>query len=91
MWITEISKIMYEKCMDNDKKEYWSLITNNQWIYWYCKNVNDRPELYNKLTDNKWIYHYCYNIKQRKELTKKLVNSTFSSISSKIKLNYIKN
>ena len=45
MWIDNISKIMYEKCLDNDKKKYWSLITENQYIYYYCLHIKDRPEL----------------------------------------------
>ena len=72
MWINNISEIIYRKCLKDDKKEYWSLITDDRYIYYYCKNVKDRPEMWNKIIDNIWIYHYCDFIKDRSKLVDRL-------------------
>ena len=45
MWITDISELMYNKCKIDDKQEYWNLISEDRWLYHYCKNIKDRPEL----------------------------------------------
>ena len=77
MWIDNISRYMYDICMINDKEEYWSEITDDECLYWYCRNIQDRPELYNKLTDNKYIYYYCKYIKNRPELANKITEKRY--------------
>ena len=72
MWITDISKIMYEKCMDDDKKKYWSLIIKDRYIYYYCRDIKDRLEMRKQLTENKWIFYYCKNVNDRSELYNKI-------------------
>ena len=64
---------MYEKCLDNDKKKYWSLITENQYIYYYCLHIKDRPELWKKLSDGFWLFEYCKCIKNRIVLSRKIL------------------
>ena len=71
MWFYNISKIMYDKCKTDDREEYWSLITDEFYIYWYCKYIKDRPELWSRLTDKVWICEYCKNVKYRSELKEK--------------------
>jgi len=51
-----------------------SLVEDNEWIYYYCRDVQDRKELWSKLTDEKYIYRYCIYVKDRKELWSKLTN-----------------
>jgi len=54
-----------------------SLVEDNEWIYFYCKDVEDRKELWFKLTDEHWIYNYCKNIKDREELWSKLTDEKY--------------
>ena len=60
MWINNISEIIYRKCLKDDKKEYWSLITDDRYIYEYCDDIGgDNVNLYNRLTDEYYIH--CYH------------------------------
>ena len=77
MWINELSKIMYNKCLVNDKEKYWSFITDDEWIFYYCKHINDIPGMYNKLVNNKWLYYYCKYIKNRPELANKITEKRY--------------
>ena len=72
MWIDNISKIIYEKCLIDDKKEYWSMITDDRYIYLYCLGIKDRPEMYNKITGGYYVSMYCQYVKDRPELYDKL-------------------
>ena len=33
MWLEDISEYMYYKCEIDDKEEYWSLITDDEYMY----------------------------------------------------------
>ena len=48
------------------------LITDDEWIYMYCKYIKDKPEMYNKLTNDYFIHCYCRDIKYRKILIEKV-------------------
>lgn len=78
MWINNISKIMFYKCMDDDKKEYRKLITEDRWIFEYCLNIKDSPLMYKKLKKDRWIYWYCKYVKDRKELWSKLTEENWT-------------
>ena len=87
MWIDNISEIMYEKCLKTDKKEYWLLITEDCYLYHYCKNVKDRPEMYNRISNSFSLYMYCLHIKNRKELSDKIINKFYKNKINLIKEN----
>ncbi len=72
MWINpkEMSEIMYNLCLEEDKEEYWSLITGSIDAYYYCQNIKDRPEIRKHITKSDYAYYYCKNIKDRPEIRK---------------------
>ena len=62
----EMSSWAYKECAKgNDTKEIRELITNNGWIYNYCKDIE---EMWSKITDPSWAYLYCRDIKNRFEV-----------------------
>ena len=70
MWFEDISEIMYHKCKIDDRKEYWENITDNYYIYLYCRNIRDRKELAETMTNSEWIYlylQYTYNKERLKK------------------------
>ena len=79
MWITDVSEMMYRKCLKkkDDKKEYWSSIIDNQWIYLYCRYIKDRSELWSKLTESCWIYMYCLHINNRTDELKHKITEEY--------------
>jgi len=54
-----------------------SLVEDNYWIYYYCKNIQDKEELWSKLTNDMQIYEYCKYVKDRKELWSKMTNEAW--------------
>ena len=78
MWITNISKIMYNKCKENDKKEYRDLISEDKFIYWYCLYIKDRKEMWSKLVDSEWIFWYSKMVKDRPKLVDKLTDEYYN-------------
>jgi len=72
MWMDEreLSEAMYKKCLENDQKEFWPLITDDEWCYYYCMFVKDREEVRKYITDSVWSCYYCLNIKDRPEIRK---------------------
>ena len=80
MWMDEevISGWAYEKCLKDDRKNFWSLITESEYAYWYCLVVNDRPEVRKNITDSVWSYMYRRDIANRTEIRKNITESGWS-------------
>ena len=79
MWMSEyeISKAMYYKCQLNDKKEYWSHITNSEWAYMYCKNIRDLPTVRKHIIEPQYAYYYCRVIDDP-EIRNNITNSEYA-------------
>jgi len=76
MWMDEkeISKAIYNKCLKDDQEKFWSLITDSEWAYWYCRYVVDRPEVRKHITDSRWAYCYSKDVVDRPEIRKNIKN-----------------
>ena len=72
MWLDEkeFSKIMYDLCLENNKEEYWSHISDSFVAYLYCLNIQDIVEIRNKIKTSTDALLYYINIKKRKEIKK---------------------
>ena len=64
MWINNISEYMFNRCKLDDRKEFRDLITDDRWIYQYCKSIKDRPEMAKKMTSSIWIKNYYLYLKK---------------------------
>jgi len=82
MWMDEeeISEAMYRKCVENDKKDFWVLITDAKWAYFYCKNVKDRASVRKYITESQWAYYYCEDIENRAEIRKNITDSSWNDL-----------
>ena len=72
-----ISNEMYEKCLIDDKKEYWENITEDIHLYLYCVFVKDRPEIYNRIKGSYTLYRYCKDLINRPELAEKITDEFY--------------
>ena len=54
----EISEAMYRKCLKDDQEKFWSLITDSEWCFYYCKNIKNRVKVRKLITDPDWVHRY---------------------------------
>ena len=73
----EISEEMYAKCLTNDKKEFWTLITDSEWAFIYCTKIKNRSEVRKHITDSEWCYCYCINVEDRPDVRKNITDPTW--------------
>lgn len=70
----EMSEWAYNQCKKSKKsrEELIDLITEDQWIYKFCKNIEDNSYLWKKLKTAYWLFKYCLVIEDRPELREKI-------------------
>ena len=73
MWMSkyEISKAMYYKCKERDRREYWQHIIESFYAYCYCRFIKDRDEVRKHITDPYWQNEY-ENANKKKIINRKI-------------------
>lgn len=46
----DLSEWAFNYCLENDDSYIRSFITNDEDIFWYCKNVKNRKEMRDKIS-----------------------------------------
>ena len=55
-----------------------SEVTDSEWVYEYCRDVEDIPRVRKNITDSEWAYQYCRVVKDRPSVRKHITDSEWA-------------